>query len=187
MPWGIKIVNFSEKFKREASYEPELHPGVTYKLRTPKATLKIFSTGSITVTGVYREITHKYIQIRFSSAIHSLCDWFLFFFVVFVAGSVADVQSAIEHIYPLVHEFRKYRAPAETAPKVASFDPDDEEAANGIVGQDGKRNTSKAPAKAVHKAVKRKYPFGMAENDPDEDLMGISDVESDADDVNNGF
>jgi len=32
------------------SYEPELHPGVTYKLVDPKATLKIFSTGSITVT-----------------------------------------------------------------------------------------------------------------------------------------
>lgn len=51
MPWAIKIVNFSEKYKKEASYEPELHPGVTYKLRYPKATLKIFSTGSITVTG----------------------------------------------------------------------------------------------------------------------------------------
>lgn len=35
------------------SYEPELHPGVTYKLKTPKATLKIFSTGSITVTGTF--------------------------------------------------------------------------------------------------------------------------------------
>lgn len=33
------------------SYEPELHPGVTYKLKNPKATLKIFSTGSVTVTG----------------------------------------------------------------------------------------------------------------------------------------
>lgn len=51
MPWAIKIVNFSEKYREEASYEPELHPGVTYKLRFPKATLKIFSTGSITVTG----------------------------------------------------------------------------------------------------------------------------------------
>ncbi|GFS25286.1 TATA box-binding-like protein 1 [Elysia marginata] len=28
----------------------ELHPGVTYKIKEPKATLKIFSTGSITVT-----------------------------------------------------------------------------------------------------------------------------------------
>lgn len=51
MPWAIKIVNFSEKYREAASYEPELHPGVTYKLRYPKATLKIFSTGSITVTG----------------------------------------------------------------------------------------------------------------------------------------
>ncbi|XP_050074415.1 TATA-box-binding protein-like [Anopheles maculipalpis] len=50
MPFGIMIVNFSEKYKKDASYEPELHPGVTYKLQTPKATLKIFSTGSITVT-----------------------------------------------------------------------------------------------------------------------------------------
>ncbi len=55
------------------SYEPELHPGVTYKLRDPKATLKIFSTGSITIT----------------------------------APSVNNVQRAVEHIYDLVHEFRK--------------------------------------------------------------------------------
>lgn len=34
------------------SYEPELHPGVTYKLKDLKATLKIFSTGSVTVTGL---------------------------------------------------------------------------------------------------------------------------------------
>ena len=34
------------------SYEPELHPGVTYRLKSPKACLKIFSTGSITVTGI---------------------------------------------------------------------------------------------------------------------------------------
>ena len=59
------------------SYEPELHPGVTYKLQHPKATLKIFSTGSITVT----------------------------------APSVANVQIAIEHIYPLVHEFKKPKDP----------------------------------------------------------------------------
>jgi len=53
MPWAIKIVNFSERHRENASYEPELHPGVTYKMRDPdpKATLKIFSTGSVTVTG----------------------------------------------------------------------------------------------------------------------------------------
>ena len=31
-------------------YEPELHPAATYRIKHPKATLKIFSTGSITIT-----------------------------------------------------------------------------------------------------------------------------------------
>jgi len=39
-----------------SSYEPELHPGVTYKLTQPKATLKIFSTGSVTVTGKFNRL-----------------------------------------------------------------------------------------------------------------------------------
>ncbi|XP_020808509.1 uncharacterized protein LOC110184356 [Drosophila serrata] len=79
MPWAIKIVNFSERHRKKASYEPELHPGVTYKMIEPKATLKIFSTGSITVT----------------------------------AASVNDVEAAIQHIYPLVFEFRKQRSAEE--------------------------------------------------------------------------
>lgn len=78
MPFSIKISSFSEHH-READYEPELHPGVTYKLKSPKATLKIFSTGSVTVT----------------------------------APSVADVQAAIEYIFPLVYEFRKERTKEE--------------------------------------------------------------------------
>ncbi|XP_012527300.1 TATA box-binding protein-like 1 [Monomorium pharaonis] len=75
MPFAIKITSFSIHHKENADYEPELHPGVTYKLKEPKATLKIFSTGSVTVT----------------------------------APNVAAVQAAIEHIYPLVYEFRKER------------------------------------------------------------------------------
>jgi len=78
LPFAIKIVPFSQAFK-EASYEPELHPGVTYKIKNPKATLKIFSTGSITVT----------------------------------APSVANVQAAIEHIYPKVFEFQKKKELAD--------------------------------------------------------------------------
>lgn len=50
MPFDIKITSFSMCHKENADYEPELHPGVTYKLKDPKATLKIFSTGSVTVT-----------------------------------------------------------------------------------------------------------------------------------------
>ncbi|CAH0602918.1 unnamed protein product [Chrysodeixis includens] len=49
MPFGIRIISFSKRYK-EADYEPELHPGVTYKLFNPKATLKIFSTGGVTIT-----------------------------------------------------------------------------------------------------------------------------------------
>lgn len=56
MPWAIKIIPFSEKYKKEASYEPELHPGVTYNLQNPTATLKIFTTGSMTVTGESRGV-----------------------------------------------------------------------------------------------------------------------------------
>ncbi|XP_076439931.1 TATA box-binding protein-like 1 [Babylonia areolata] len=50
LPFGIKLNNFSNEHPQAASYEPELHPGVTYKIKDPKATLKVFSTGSITIT-----------------------------------------------------------------------------------------------------------------------------------------
>lgn len=72
LPFGIKINLFSKQHPQNASYEPELHPGVTYKIKRLKATLKIFSTGSITVT----------------------------------APSVANVQEAIEHIYPLLTDYK---------------------------------------------------------------------------------
>ncbi|XP_074642070.1 TATA box-binding protein-like 1 [Tubulanus polymorphus] len=50
MPFRIRIAKFSNEHKEKSSYEPELHPGVTYRISEPKATLKIFSTGSITIT-----------------------------------------------------------------------------------------------------------------------------------------
>lgn len=81
MPFAIKLIPFSQSNRPIASYEPELHPGVTYKIKDLKATLKIFSTGSITVT----------------------------------APSVANVQQAIEHIFPLVYEYRKERGPEDVA------------------------------------------------------------------------
>ncbi|KAF0309585.1 TATA box-binding protein-like protein 1 [Amphibalanus amphitrite] len=86
MPFAIKIADFSQKYPRLACYEPELHPGVTFRIKEFKATLKVFSTGSITVT----------------------------------APSVAAVQRAIEHIFPLVNEFRKERTAADLAAVAAS-------------------------------------------------------------------
>lgn len=50
LPFGINIRNFSEAYPRDASYEPELHPGATFRIKSPKATLKVFSTGSLTIT-----------------------------------------------------------------------------------------------------------------------------------------
>ena len=41
LPFAVKLETFS-RANKEASYEPELHPGVTYKCKNPKATLKIF-------------------------------------------------------------------------------------------------------------------------------------------------
>ncbi|XP_058443832.1 TATA-box-binding protein [Malaya genurostris] len=195
MPWGIMIVNFSEKYKKDASYEPELHPGVTYKLMNPKATLKIFSTGSITVT----------------------------------AASVAFVQAAIEHIFPLVYEFRKKRTQQEKLEmlKQPTFDPDqlieeecdierpaklrrdnnssededddadvfdDDEDVHSGTGDDTKaihtRKNRRRMCKSRYSSYRcngRKRPAGKADNDPTEDAMYVSDdgvddmIESDED------
>lgn len=71
-----------------------------------------------------------------------------------IANSVANVQAAIEHIFPLVYEFRKKRIKVEhpiqenVAPKV----------------------------KEVFSNKKRRPP-GKADNDPSEDNMYVSDVE----------
>ena len=49
-PYEIDVSRLAENYKKECSYEPELHPGATFKLKDLKATLKIFTTGAITLT-----------------------------------------------------------------------------------------------------------------------------------------
>ncbi|KAG7261995.1 hypothetical protein CRUP_020734 [Coryphaenoides rupestris] len=51
MPFSIRLIDFTKKNRPIASYEPELHPAVTYRIKQIKATVQVFSTGSITVTG----------------------------------------------------------------------------------------------------------------------------------------
>lgn len=72
------------------------------------------------------------------------------------ASSVANVQAAIEHIFPLVYEFRKKRA-----------------------HDDPKLLKERAAAEAA--AIKRKHPFGHASNDPSEDTMFLSEQEEEFD------
>jgi TATA-box binding protein (TBP) (component of TFIID and TFIIIB) len=66
MPFAIKIADFSSAHPRLASYEPELHPGVTFKLKDIPATLKIFSTGSITITGPRVQNVQKAVEDIYS-------------------------------------------------------------------------------------------------------------------------
>ncbi|XP_041420553.1 TATA-box-binding protein [Xenopus laevis] len=50
MPFEIRLNEFTRRNRPHASYEPELHPAVRYRIKSLRATLQIFSTGSITVT-----------------------------------------------------------------------------------------------------------------------------------------
>ncbi|MBN3274999.1 TBPL1 protein, partial [Polyodon spathula] len=51
MPFQIRLPEFTKSNRPLASYEPELHPAALYRIKDIKATLQVFSTGSITVTG----------------------------------------------------------------------------------------------------------------------------------------
>jgi transcription initiation factor TFIID TATA-box-binding protein len=54
MPFGIKVEELAAKYK-QAHYEPELFVGLTWKFDDPKGTLRIHTTGSISVTGATSE------------------------------------------------------------------------------------------------------------------------------------
>uniref|UniRef100_A0A3P8PFF4 TATA box-binding protein-like 1 n=1 Tax=Astatotilapia calliptera TaxID=8154 RepID=A0A3P8PFF4_ASTCA len=51
MPFAVNLINFTKNNRPIASYEPELHPAATYRIKNLKATIQVFSTGSLTVTG----------------------------------------------------------------------------------------------------------------------------------------
>ncbi|XP_069090983.1 TATA box-binding protein-like 1 [Pleurodeles waltl] len=51
MPFEIRLPEFAKTNRPHVSYEPELHPAACYRIKTLRATIQIFSTGSITVTG----------------------------------------------------------------------------------------------------------------------------------------
>lgn len=55
LPFGIKIEEVAAKYPSESTYEPELSVGLVWRSITPKATLRIHTTGSITVTGASSE------------------------------------------------------------------------------------------------------------------------------------
>ncbi len=120
------------------------------------------------------------------------------FCCIILASSVAFVQAAIEHIFPLVYEFRKPRPPKEPAapaPTQEVFivenaviedendlisgpesDQDEDDDVDDII--EGPTSRKRAFKKTNKFAAKRcKRPPGKVESDPFDDLISVSDVE----------
>ncbi|KAF8366856.1 tlf-1 [Pristionchus pacificus] len=55
MPFGVKIEEVATAHPSESQYEPELSVGLVWRNKEPKATLRIHTTGSVTVTGAQSE------------------------------------------------------------------------------------------------------------------------------------
>ncbi|GMT01144.1 hypothetical protein PENTCL1PPCAC_23318 [Pristionchus entomophagus] len=55
MPFGVKIEEVAVAHPSESTYEPELSVGLVWRSKVPKATLRIHTTGSVTVTGAQSE------------------------------------------------------------------------------------------------------------------------------------
>lgn len=110
LPFSIRVIQFSEKYKLNSQYEPELHPGVTYRIKELKATLKIYSTGSITVNApseaiVQLAIEHIYpliLPFKLTNLLDDKCH------VRVIGGSKSHEQNngKLEHtghIFPIHH------------------------------------------------------------------------------------
>jgi hypothetical protein len=59
IPFPIDLNKLADKYQEECSYEPELHPGATFKIKKYKATFKIFAAGSITLTAPSVDASHQ--------------------------------------------------------------------------------------------------------------------------------
>ncbi|CAI2318727.1 unnamed protein product [Caenorhabditis sp. 36 PRJEB53466] len=55
LPFGIKIEEVAAQYPAQSTYEPELSVGLVWRSTAPKATLRIHTTGSITITGAASE------------------------------------------------------------------------------------------------------------------------------------
>ncbi|KAE9552300.1 hypothetical protein FO519_004486 [Halicephalobus sp. NKZ332] len=58
-PFGIQISEIARKYPQNSVYEPELSVGLEWKYSEPKASLRIHTTGTVTVTGATSEANVK--------------------------------------------------------------------------------------------------------------------------------
>ncbi|KHJ43643.1 transcription factor TFIID [Trichuris suis] len=55
LPFGLRLVDLALAHPKECSYEPEINTGLIWRNSSPKLTLRIHSTGSVTITGATSE------------------------------------------------------------------------------------------------------------------------------------
>ena len=91
-------------------YEPELFPGLIYRMVTPKIVILIFVSGKVVLTG------GKARQRRQASAPLFLLRLLTRSPARTFAQSRNDVYEAFENIYPVLNQFRKVESAALAAP-----------------------------------------------------------------------
>uniref|UniRef100_A0A8C5MDJ6 TATA-box binding protein n=1 Tax=Leptobrachium leishanense TaxID=445787 RepID=A0A8C5MDJ6_9ANUR len=75
-----------------SSYEPELFPGLIYRMIKPRIVLLIFVSGKVVLTGAFLHTPNFFIDVN----VH-----------IFGAKVRAEIYEAFENIYPILKGFRK--------------------------------------------------------------------------------
>ena len=87
----------------ELQYEPELFPGLIYRMKEPKVVLLIFVSGKVVLTGMPNLDLSKLHSTASPCVLHfTSC-------ILLHAGAKQreDLFAAFEKIYPVLQEFRK--------------------------------------------------------------------------------
>ena len=103
-------------------YEPELFPGLIYRMKQPKIVLLIFVSGKIVLTGAkvmqyfsisLRRTTDQKVALNMEKTLVREYLDFRFCFICLLTGIFVILQvreetyTAFENIYPVLTEFRK--------------------------------------------------------------------------------
>lgn len=100
LKFPIKLENLSHKHGQFSSYEPELYPGLIYRMVLPRVVLLIFVNGKIVLTG--KNITLYYSYPVFVLHHTNLHDYF-----ISGAKNRQELKDALHNIYPILKSFRK--------------------------------------------------------------------------------
>ena len=107
----IKLEGLAFAHAMFANYEPELFPGLIYRMKQPKVVLLIFVSGKVVLTGAkvrrHRLLIASRMQVWGSTSLPPLWQ------------TRDDVYTAFESIYPVLTEFRKVERGAVAAAPMA--------------------------------------------------------------------